>query len=85
MLLFTLGVGMTGPTALTLAVGINPKVVGSAAGLYGFAQMSIGALCTALAGLGDNPALAAATVLATAAIIGQIALRTALRFDHQAK
>ncbi|WP_223162123.1 multidrug effflux MFS transporter [Salinicola halophyticus] len=83
VLLFTFGVGMTGPTALTLAVGINPKVVGSAAGLYGFAQMGIGALCTALAGLGDNPALATAIVLATAAVIGQIALRTALRFDVQ--
>lgn len=84
MLLFTLGVGMCGPTALTLAVGINPRVVGSAAGLYGFAQMAIGALCTALVGLGENPALAAAIVLASAAIIGQIALRTALRFDTQA-
>jgi len=84
VLLFTFGVGMTGPTALTLAVGINPKVVGSAAGLYGFAQMGIGALCTALAGLGDNPALATAIVLATAAVIGQIALRTALHFDRQA-
>ncbi|MDH4573306.1 Bcr/CflA family drug resistance efflux transporter [Salinicola acroporae] len=83
VLLFTFGVGMTGPTALTLAVGINPKVVGSAAGLYGFAQMGIGALCTALAGLGDNPALGAAVVLATAAVIGQIALRSALRFDRQ--
>ncbi|CAO1663768.1 MULTISPECIES: multidrug effflux MFS transporter [Salinicola] len=83
VLLFTFGVGMTGPTALTLAVGINPKVVGSAAGLYGFAQMGIGALCTALAGLGDDPALAAAVVLATAAVIGQIALRSALRFDRQ--
>ncbi|WP_198655754.1 multidrug effflux MFS transporter [Salinicola sp. CR57] len=83
VLLFTFGVGMTGPTALTLAVGINPKVVGSAAGLYGFAQMGIGALCTALAGLGDNPALGAAVVLATAAVIGQIALRTALRFDRK--
>lgn len=83
MLLFTFGVGMTGPTALTLAVGVNPRVVGSAAGLYGFAQMGIGALCTGLAGLGDNPAQAAAMVLATAAIIGQIALRSALRFDRQ--
>ncbi|MDF3917307.1 multidrug effflux MFS transporter [Salinicola salarius] len=83
VLLFTFGVGMTGPTALTLAVGVNPRVVGSAAGLYGFAQMGIGALCTGLAGLGDNPAQAAAVVLATAAIIGQIALRSALRFDRQ--
>ncbi|KAA0017886.1 multidrug effflux MFS transporter [Salinicola corii] len=83
VLLFTFGVGMTGPTALTLAVSINPKVVGSAAGLYGFAQMGIGALCTALAGLGDNPALGAAMVLAAAAVIGQFALRVALRFDSQ--
>lgn len=83
MLLFTFGVGMTGPTALTLAVGVNPRVVGSAAGLYGFAQMGIGALCTGLAGLGDDPAQAAAVVLATAAVIGQIALRSALRFDRQ--
>lgn len=83
VLLFTFGVGMTGPTALTLAVGVNPRVVGSAAGLYGFAQMGIGALCTGLAGLGDDPAQAAAVVLATAAVIGQIALRSALRFDRQ--
>lgn len=81
MLLFTFGVGMTGPTALTLAIGVNPRVVGSAAGLYGFSQMGIGALCTALAGVGTNPALAAASVLVVAAVIGQIALRTALRFD----
>ena len=31
----------------------------------------------------DDPALAAAVVLATAAVIGQIALRSALRFDRQ--
>ncbi|GHB10133.1 multidrug effflux MFS transporter [Salinicola rhizosphaerae] len=83
MLLFTLGVGMSGPTALTLAVGINPKVVGSAAGIYGFVQMGIGALCTTLAGLGEDPALAAALVLAAAAVIGQVALRTALSFDSR--
>jgi len=83
MLLFTLGVGMVGPTALTLAIGVNPRVVGSGAGLYGCAQMSIGALCTALAGLGDDPALAAAIVLIAAATIGQIALRGALRYDPQ--
>ncbi len=85
MLLFTFGVGMTGPTALTLAVGVNPRVIGSAAGLYGFSQMAIGALCTTLAGLGTNPALAAASVLLVAALIGQLALRTGLRFDANAR
>ncbi len=83
MLLFTLGLGMTGPSALTLAVGVNPKVVGSAAGLYGFTQMGIGALCTALAGLGGNPALTSAIVLGVAAVIGQSALQIAVRCDPQ--
>ncbi len=81
MLLFTFGVGMTGPTALTLAVGVNPRVIGSAAGLYGFSQMGIGALCTAVAGIGSDPAMAAASVLLVAAVVGQLALRTALHCD----
>ncbi|RYG10890.1 MAG: Bcr/CflA family drug resistance efflux transporter, partial [Burkholderiales bacterium] len=39
MMLFTLGIGLASPAALTRAVSVNPKVIGSAAGLYGFAQM----------------------------------------------
>ena len=33
---------------------------------HGFTQMAVGALCTALAGLGGNPALSTALVLAGA-------------------
>jgi DHA1 family bicyclomycin/chloramphenicol resistance-like MFS transporter len=54
-------------------------VIGSASGLYGFAQMAVGALCTALAGLGHDAALSAALVLAGASVIGQIAFAIALR------
>lgn len=79
MFVFTMGVGLASPMALTKAVSVNPKVIGSAAGLYGFAQMAIGALCTALAGLGRDPALAAASVLAAAGVIGQVAFWTAAR------
>jgi DHA1 family bicyclomycin/chloramphenicol resistance-like MFS transporter len=41
--------------------------------------MAVGALCTALAGLGHDAALSAALVLAGASVIGQIAFAIALR------
>jgi MFS transporter, DHA1 family, multidrug resistance protein len=53
--------------------------IGWASGLYGFAQMAVGAGCTALAGLGSDPALAAALVLSGAGIIAQLSLWAALR------
>ncbi|CAH1655812.1 Bcr/CflA family efflux transporter [Hyphomicrobiales bacterium] len=77
MFLFLFGAGFAAPTALTQAVSVNPKVVGSASGLYGFAQMSVGALCAGLAGVGSHPALAAALVLGGATIIAQIAFMIA--------
>ncbi|MBL6456523.1 multidrug effflux MFS transporter [Belnapia sp. T6] len=79
MVVFTLGIGMASPAALTRAVGVNPSVIGSASGLYGAAQMGVGALCTALAGLGPDPALAAALVLSGAGIVSQFAFWIALR------
>lgn len=80
MFLFTVGAGMASPAALTLAISVNPKVIGSASGLYGATQMAIGALCTALAGMGHgNPALAAAIVLAGAGIVAQLSFGVGLR------
>lgn len=79
MAVFTFGAGLAAPAALTEALGVNPLVAGSASGLYGFAQMTIGAACTALAGLGGNPALAAALVLAGAGVVAQGAFWVALR------
>lgn len=82
MVLFNIGVGLSSPAALTKAVSVNPRVIGSASGLYGFAQMAIGAMCTSLAGLGSDPALAAASVLAAAGLISQAAFAIALRGER---
>jgi DHA1 family bicyclomycin/chloramphenicol resistance-like MFS transporter len=79
MFFFTLGAGIASPIALTEAVSVNARVVGSASGLYGFAQMAIGALCVALAGLGHSPALAAALTLASAGVVSQASFWIALR------
>jgi DHA1 family bicyclomycin/chloramphenicol resistance-like MFS transporter len=79
MFLFTVGVGMASPAALTQAISVNPNVIGSASGLYGFSQMAVGALCTMLAGVGPDPALASAIVLAGAGIVAQLSFWIALR------
>jgi DHA1 family bicyclomycin/chloramphenicol resistance-like MFS transporter len=79
MFVFTLGVGIAAPAALTQAISVNPHVIGSASGLYGFTQMAVGALCTAAAGLGSDPALSAATVLAIAGVVAQVSFLIAAR------
>lgn len=81
MVLFTIGAGLSSPAALTKAVSVNPRLIGSASGLYGFSQMAVGAVCTSLSGLGRDPALAAASVLAVAGLISQIAFWLALRHE----
>ena len=72
MFFFALGAGTVSPAALTKALSVNSRVVGSAAGLYGFTQMTIGALCTYMVGFGGDPALAAAMVVTAAAMLGQV-------------
>ena len=85
MFVFTVGAGMASPAALTQAISVNPQVIGSASGLYGFTQMAVGALCTALAGMGhQNPALASAIVLAGAGIVAQLSFAVALRSQKRA-
>lgn len=71
MFVLTLGTGIAAPAALTQSISVNPQVIGSAAGLYGFIQMTVGALCTAFAGMGKDPALSAAIVLSVAGIVSQ--------------
>jgi DHA1 family bicyclomycin/chloramphenicol resistance-like MFS transporter len=80
---FTVGVGMAAPTALTQAISVDPRVIGSASGLYGFAQMTVGAFCTSLAALGSNPALAAGLVLTGAGIVAQLSFWVASRRMRQ--
>lgn len=79
MFLFTVGVGTAAPAALTQAISVNPQVIGSASGLYGFIQMLVGAACTSLAGIGPHPALAAGLVLAASGVAGQVAFAVAIR------
>lgn len=73
MFVYALGVGVAAPTALAEAVNVNPAVIGTASGIYGFSQMAVGALCSALVGLGSNPALSAALVLVAAGFMSQLA------------
>jgi DHA1 family bicyclomycin/chloramphenicol resistance-like MFS transporter len=81
MLFFTCGCGMTSPAALAQAVSVDPRLVGSASGLYGCTQMAIGAACTALAALGDDPARAALVVMVVATALAQVAFTVALRTE----
>jgi DHA1 family bicyclomycin/chloramphenicol resistance-like MFS transporter len=78
LFLYSVGAGMSSPVALSKAVSVNPQLVGSASGLYGFTQMAIGALCTSLAAFGRDPALAVALVLFIAATLGQLSFWLAL-------
>ncbi len=80
MFVFGAGAGIASPAALTQAVSVNPKAIGSASGLYGFSQMGVGAICTALVGTGTDPALASALILAGAGVIGQVSFWIALRY-----
>ena len=79
MFVYALGVGVAAPTALAQAVNVNPAVVGTASGIYGFSQMAVGALCSALVGLGSNPALSAALLLVLAGLVSQGTFQVAAR------
>lgn len=72
IMVYTIGAGVASPNALTLAVSVNPKVTGSASGLYGSTQMAVGAICSALSGIGGDPGLAAATVILGASVLAQL-------------
>jgi DHA1 family bicyclomycin/chloramphenicol resistance-like MFS transporter len=79
MIVYCVGAGVCSPAVSTLSISVDPRLIGSAAGLYGFLQMAVGATCTTLAGLGHDPAIAASAVLVGAALLAQIVFRVALR------
>lgn len=85
MLFFTCGCGMCSPAALAKAVSVNPRLVGSAAGLYGFTQMGIGAVCTATAALGHDPGRSALGVMVASTTLAQFAFTVALRSERAAE
>ena len=75
--MFTMGVAFVSPAAQAEALSVHPDMAGSASGVYGFAQMGIGALCSGVVGLGSNPAIAAGLVLFGGGLLAQIAFRIA--------
>ncbi|WP_244108836.1 multidrug effflux MFS transporter [Burkholderia anthina] len=82
LLVLTYGAGIAAPTAMAEALNVNPTIIGSSSGLYGFTQMSVGAACTVLAGLGENHALAAACTLLAAGCLSQFSFWLARRSDQ---
>lgn len=71
MCFYAWGVGLCGPAVLTRAITVEPRITGSATGLYGFSQMIVGFLCSAAVTIGDSPALAAAMVLCATGLVSQ--------------
>ncbi|TCH99946.1 Bcr/CflA family efflux MFS transporter [Roseococcus sp. SYP-B2431] len=84
-LVYMMGVGVTSPLALTKALGVNPGVIGSAAGLYGCLQMAVGAVCAALVGFGGDPALAAGSILTGATLLGLFCFAGALAWERRGR
>ena len=82
MLFFAMGSGTTSPAALSKTLMVDAHHVGSAAGLYGFSQMALGALFTLMVGWGSNPALSAAIVLLAAALAGQAGVQFAIHRER---
>ncbi|MES2363277.1 MAG: multidrug effflux MFS transporter [Pseudomonadota bacterium] len=79
MFCFTLGTGITSPLSMTRAISVDAHITGSAAGIYGFLQMAIGAACTLLVSFGSDPAISAAWVLASMSAVSRIAFLAALK------
>ncbi|QHE88971.1 multidrug effflux MFS transporter [Hydrogenophaga sp. BPS33] len=65
----TMGAGIAGPAALGRAMGVVPSMSGSAAGIYGFNQMAMGALSTFLVGYGRDPVVACAVTQFALALV----------------
>lgn len=83
MIIYCVGAGMCSPAVSTKAMSVDPRLIGSGAGLFGFAQMAIGAICTSLAGIGDDHALTAIAVMVGAGVVGQIGFLFAVRGKFQ--
>lgn len=74
----TLAVGFCGPGAVTKAISVNPRLTGTASGLYGAGQMGVGAIATISVGFGPRPSVAAGVMMLVAGLIAQACLRWAL-------
>ena len=71
MFLFASGAGLSSPAALSKSLGVDPTLVGSAAGMYGFMQMAVDGLGTWFASAGQDPAWSVACAPSVAALLGK--------------
>jgi len=78
MFLFSFGVGLGGPAGVAKSISVDMRLTGTASGMYGFAQMSVGALGTALVGLWASPSVAASVVVIGFTAFALLALRFAI-------
>lgn len=84
MLTLNLGLGLSYPSTLGKVIQIEPRLVGSATGLYGTLQMTAGTLITVwTVALGVEPALAAACVM-LAVLLG-VAFNLEWGLKHEAR
>ena len=80
MMIYVFGAGITSPFAIAGSVNLEPDYAGAASGLFGFAQMSYAALCTAIIALGsDNPARTMIATLLASGVISIVAFELARR------
>lgn len=82
VLVFSFGLGIANPAAMGRAMAVDPRLYGSAAGLYGCLQMSAGATTTSLTALGAEPALAAAVVMLSVIAFVGVCFEVGLRNAH---
>ncbi len=83
MFVYSIGLGMCSPAAMAKSLNVNPRVTGSAAGLYGFTQMAVGAICTSLTAIGTNLTVSAAVVMAVAGVLGLAAFAVGLADERK--
>ena len=73
--LFMVGAGMGSPFALAGSVSVNPQAIGAASGMYGFAQMSYGMLCTiVIESWNPGAVYPVATVLLASSLAGMVVI-----------
>jgi DHA1 family bicyclomycin/chloramphenicol resistance-like MFS transporter len=83
MLVFTSGIGLVHPILLGKALAMRPHLAGSASGLYGFSQMTLGAGSAALTGLGSDPGVSCMRVLCGASVLSCACVAYALMRERR--
>jgi DHA1 family bicyclomycin/chloramphenicol resistance-like MFS transporter len=80
MALVGIGNGISQPNSLAAAISVQPKLAGTASGVVGAAQMSVGALMTLLAGFVETgTGIGTALVMTGCALVAQLGLLAVAR------